>query len=380
MEVKVPDIGDFTDVQVIEVLVAAGDEVAAEDPLITLESDKATMEVPAPAAGTVTELMVAVGDQVSEGALILLLETADGDEPAERGARRPEQAGAARRRRPTRRRRRAGRRAGLRPGRLHGRVPRGRPRAERRLVERYEALGGVCLNVGCIPSKALLHVAKVIAEAEELGEPASRSASRRSTSTAARLEGRRRRQAHRRPRAARQAAQGPGRARRRRVHRPEHARGRRHRDDRLRARIIAAGSQAAIAARSCPTTRGSWTRPARSSSPDIPKRLLVIGGGIIGLEMATVYDALGSKITVVELLDQLIPGADPDLDQAAATSASRGATRTSTSAPRSSRCRGRRGRARRSPSASTTETFDRVLVAVGRRPNGKAIGGGEGAA
>src|SRR6476469_1441846 len=131
MEVKVPDIGDFTDVPVIEVLVSAGDEVAEEDPLITLESDKATMDVPAPAAGKISELKVSVGDKVSEGTVIVVLGAGPG-----------------------------GYSAAFRAADLGLKVA---------LVDDGERLGGVCLNVGCIPSKALLHVAKVLAEADELG-------------------------------------------------------------------------------------------------------------------------------------------------------------------------------------------------------------------
>src|SRR3982751_3841751 len=171
MEVLVPDIGDFTDVPVIEILVEVGQEVAPEDPLITLESDKATMEVPAPQAGVVRELKVALGDKVSEGTPILELEpvSADGG-PPEPAAPEPSGDGADV--------------GGLGPG------PGGDPAALRAagpggytpacgaadlglrtvLVERYEQLGGVCLNVGCIPSKALLHMARVVNEAAESAE------------------------------------------------------------------------------------------------------------------------------------------------------------------------------------------------------------------
>src|SRR2546421_9261255 len=159
MEVKVPDIGDFTDVPVIEILVEVGQEVAEEDPLVTLESDKATMDVPAPAAGVVRELKVAIGDKVSEGSPILTLETvtSDGGPPP---AAEPE--------------------GGERDAQVVvlGGGPGGYTAAFRAadlglktiLVERYDKLGGVCLNVGCIPSKALLHAARVVAEAEEMGE------------------------------------------------------------------------------------------------------------------------------------------------------------------------------------------------------------------
>src|SRR5256885_3497836 len=155
MEVKVPDIGDFTDVPVIEIHVAAGQEVAEEDPLVTLESDKATMDVPAPAAGVVRELKVALGDKVSEGTPILVLEPASADggppppAPSERHAQVVVLGGGP-----------GGYTAAFRAADLGLKTI---------LVERYDKLGGVCLNVGCIPSKALLHIARVISETRESG-------------------------------------------------------------------------------------------------------------------------------------------------------------------------------------------------------------------
>ena len=255
-------------------LVAVGDEVAAEDPLVVLESDKATMEVPAPAAGKVAEIAVAVGDKVSEGSLLLTLETrrGDGAEPATPRRRRaaaepraaaPAPAGAGRRRRAASR------------SPCFGSGPGGYTAAFRAadlgldvvLVERCERLGGVCLNVGCIPSKALLHVAKVLTEAAELGEAGHHlRQARRSTSTACarwkdgvvgRLTGGLERLAKQRKV---QVVRGAGD-----VHRPEHDRGRRHRR-RLRALHHRRPAPRRRAARSCPTTRGSWTPPARSSS------------------------------------------------------------------------------------------------------------------
>ena len=333
-EVTVPDIGDFTDVPVIEVLVAPGDTVAAEDPLIVLESDKASMDVPAPAAGTVGELLVKVGDTVSKGTPILTLES-DGAAGGRARSSRP-----SRRSPPSRSSLPSdgdggGDRADVV---VLGSGPGGYTAAFRAadlglktvLVERYERLGGVCLNVGCIPSKALLHLARVLADAEEsagqgitFGEPEIDLDGVRAFKDGAveRLTG---------------GLAGMAKTREVEVVRGtarftgpnaldvdgteiafEHA-------------IIAAGSQRRRRSRTCPTTRGSSTPPARSSSPDVPERLLVIGGGIIGLEMATVYDALGSKVTVVEMLDQLIAGRRQGPRQAAAASGSRSATRRST--------------------------------------------------
>src|SRR3954447_26024882 len=158
MEVLVPDIGDFTDVPVIEILVEVGQEVAPEDPLITLESDKATMEVPAPRAGVVRELKVALGDKVSEGTPILELEPVSADGGPPEPAAEP-----------------SGDRAdvvvlGAGPGGYTAAFRAADLGLKTVLVERYEQLGGVCLNVGCIPSKALLHMARVINEAAESAE------------------------------------------------------------------------------------------------------------------------------------------------------------------------------------------------------------------
>src|SRR5918995_3478382 len=176
LEVKVPDIGDFEDVPIIEIHVAVGDEVAPEDPLVTLESDKATMDIPAPSAGKVTDLKVALEDKVSEGSVILVLDAVDGAAPAMQAPPEPQvvQEPAAAPAPP----------AASWEGEVDettqvvviGSGPGGYAAAFRAadlglnttLVERYATLGGVCLNVGCIPSKALLHAAKVIAEAQDM--------------------------------------------------------------------------------------------------------------------------------------------------------------------------------------------------------------------
>jgi dihydrolipoamide dehydrogenase len=371
MEVKVPDIGDFEDVPVIEVLVAAGDEVQAEDPLITLESDKATMEVPAPAAGKVTELKVAVGDKVSEGAVILLLDSVDGDKPAEEPAKEPE--------------------APAEPAApapdadvsvqvaVLGAGPGGYTAAFRAadlglsvaLIDEGDVLGGVCLNVGCIPSKALLHVARVLAEAEELeasgvsfGKPEIDIDKVRGwkESVVSKLTG---------------GLEGLAKQRKVQVVRGD---GKFTGPNTIEAGdtvvgfehcIVAAGSEAAMLP-NLPEDERIMDSTLALDIADVPERLLVIGGGIIGLEMATVYDALGSKVTVVELLDQLIPGADADLVKVL-----------------QKRIKGRYeaihlGTKVESVEAGQdgitvkfgehTDTFDRVLVAVGRRPNGGRIG------
>src|SRR4051794_2837374 len=365
MQVTVPDIGDFTDVPVIEVLVGPGDEVQPEDPLVVLESDKATMEVPSPAAGKGAAIEIRVGDRVSEGSVLMTLET-DGAGPTieEPAAPAAEPAGDVD--------------VQVQVAVL-GAGPGGYTAAFRAadlgltvaLIDRGEQLGGVCLNVGCIPSKALLHVAKVMTEAGELGEAGITFEAPNidvdkvrefKNGVVGRLTG---------------GLEGLAKQRKVQVVRGtgeftspntiqvgdtsvgfEHC-------------IIAAGSEAATLP-FLPEDPRIIDSTGALEVDGIPERLLVIGGGIIGLEMATVYDALGSKVTVVELLDQLIPGADKDLIRVL-----------------EKRVKGRYeaihlGTGVESVEATDeglkvnfgehTEVFDRILVAVGRKPNGKAIG------
>src|SRR5215216_803568 len=371
LQVRVPDIGDFTDVPVIEVHVAPGDTVAAEDPLITLESDKATMDVPAPAGGTVTGLRVAVGDTVSEGDVIVQLQT--GEEEAAPPAAAP-----------------AGLEADVQAEVLVlGAGPGGYSAAFRAadlgkavvLVDRSPILGGVCLNVGCIPSKALLHAARVIAETKEMaehglafGEPAVDLDKLREwkDSVVKRLTG------------------GlAGLARQRKVKvvtglgafaSPNHLEV--TADD--GSRTMVGFEQAIIASGSEPVTLPfiphEDERVVDSTGAlelgSVPERLLVVGGGIIGLEMATVYAELGSKITVVELLDQLIPGADKDLVAPLFKRISKQYEAIYLTTKVIEVEAGADGLTVRfeGPKAPATDRFDQVLVAVGRRPNGRSIG------
>src|SRR3954452_18708071 len=317
IEVHVPDIGDFSDVAIIEGMVHSGDTVAEEGPLITLESERATMDVPSPAAGTVRELRVKVGDTVSEGTLILTLDGAtagaNGGAPDEQrplpSVPAPSVEGT------------ADHHADVV---VLGAGPGGYTAAFRAadlglkviLIERYERLGGVCLNVGCIPSKALLHVARVIAEAEEakgqgitFGEPRIDLDGLRSwkESVVGRLTGGLAGLAKQRKV---DVVHGLAKFTSPNVLRVEGADGGTTVSfDRC---IIAAGSSA-VRLPGVPDARRASAATGALELEDIPKRLLIVGGGIIGLEMATVYDALGSEITVVELMDQLIPGADKDL-------------------------------------------------------------------
>jgi len=341
MDVRVPDIGDFQDVAIIEVLVKPGDTLAAEDPLIVLESDKASLEVPAPQAGTVREVRVKVGDKVSQGDLILSLEVAmpaaapapAADAGSVSAPRPPAQTGSVSAPRPA-----AGNAAGSKVADLScellvlGAGPGGYSAAFRAadlglktvLVERYPTLGGVCLNVGCIPSKALLHVAAVIDEAAHFadlgvsfGPP---------TIDLERLR------AHKNQVIGKLTGGLAGMAKARKV---EVVRGYGHFLDAHHVEveqttgsgqdksgtstvihfeqcIIAAGSQA-VHLPFLPDDPRIVDSTGALALPSIPERLLVIGGGIIGLEMATVYSTLGARIDVVEMLDTLMPGPDRDL-------------------------------------------------------------------
>ena len=329
IEVKVPDIGDFKDVAVIEVFVKAGDKVEAEQSLITLETDKAAMEVPCPAAGVVKALKVKVGDKVSEGSVILMLEQEQGTMGKEQvkpavGAAVPAAANPPPAPAP------ASAPQPFKKGDIHAEVlvlgagPGGYTAAFRAadlgkqvvLVEKFARLGGVCLNVGCIPSKALLHVAKVISEAEEVEHHGVSFAKPKididkirgwKESVVGKLTGGLSALAKQRKV---QVVQGTAK-----FTSPNHLEAATKDGNKTISfdhAIIAAGSSVAR----IPGFPYDDPRIIDSTGAlalqDVPKRMLIIGGGIIGLEMATVYDALGSKISVVELMDQLMPGADKD--------------------------------------------------------------------
>jgi len=372
LEVRVPDIGDFTDVPVIEILVAVGDQVAAEDPLVTLESEKATMDVPAPGAGVIRQLRVSLGDRVSEGSVLLTLESgaavASGPEPAAPEAPKvlnePPAA----------------------PGDRDAQVvvlgagPGGYTAAFRAadlglktiLIERHERLGGVCLNVGCIPSKALLHAARVLAETEEMaahgisfGQPSldlqkligwkASVVDRLTKGVDALARQRQVEVVHGEARLTGPSSISVG-----------------EREITFENCIIAAGSRSA-------TIPGLPQDPRIIDSTDalspafVPGRLLVIGGGIIGLEMATVYDALGSKVTVVEMLEQLIPGCDPDLVRPLHKRITARYEAIHLGA-RVAGVRAQRNGLKVEIDGVGARIFDQILVAVGRVPNGREIG------
>ena len=405
IEVKVPDIGDFEGIPVIEVLVKPGDAVNKEDSLVTLESDKATMEVPAPVAGTVKELKIKIGDKVSEGSLILLLEStaaakaeAPSQPPASPRVEAPKQApvpvtsktpAAKFPSAPT-----ATSSTPIVKGDLHGDVvvlgsgPGGYTAAFRAadlgkqtiLIERYPALGGVCLNVGCIPSKALLHAARVIAEAEEMGhfglvfgKPKIEVDKLRDWKGSVVEKSIRGLSGLAKQRKI-TVVQGTGTftsPHMIEVKTPEgvkkvsfdHA-------------IIAAGSQSTRIPGLPYDDPRLMDSTAALELKDIPKRLLVIGGGIIGLEMACVYDGLGSKVTVVELLDGLIPGADRDLVRPLQKRIEKRyeGILLKTKVTKLEAQQGGLKATFEGENAPAPQVYDRVLLAVGRRPNGKAIG------
>ena len=397
MEIKVPDIGDFKDVPVVAVLVSVGDEVAAEDPLIELESDKATMEVPSPRAGKVSEIRVAEGDKVTEGDVIMVFETAEGSGDSDDGAKEKVEEGAASggstaERTASKAAKAAGTASG--EGDVHaglvvlGSGPGGYSAAFRAadlgmdvvLIERYPSLGGVCLNVGCIPSKALLHAAKVITETEEMGAhgvgfgtPDIDVDKLRSWKDGV----------------VEQLTGGLGGLARQRKVKVVQGVGKFTGPNTIAVEgdggttnvsfdkcIIAAGSQPL----KLPFVPHDDPRVVDSTGAleleDIPKRMLVLGGGIIGFEMATVYDALGSEVTVVEMMDQILPGADKDIVK-----------------PLMKRMEGRLAAIRLKTKVTaveakedglevtfedhrgerSSETFDKILVSVGRSPNGGKI-------
>ncbi len=407
IEIKVPDIGDYHDVPVIEVLAKPGDHIDKDQSLITLESDKATLEVPSPVAGTLKALKVKLGDTLSTGSLVAILDAdADAAAPAKAAPegdpppaakppvtpshRAPDPALAARAL-PA-----SGRAADIECRMVVlGAGPGGYTAAFRAadigldtvLVERYAALGGVCLNVGCIPSKALLHAAAVIDEAAHAGEIGISFAAPKVDLDKLR--------AFKQDKVVGQFTKGlAGMAKQRKVrtvqgtaafvspHEMEIT-GADGKVQLLRFEqcIIAAGSQAVK------LPNFPWDDPRVMDSTDalaledVPKKLLVVGGGIIGLEMATVYRALGSEVTVVEFMDQLMPGADKDLVKPLADRLKKQGVTVYLKTKADKVEAGKKGITVHFLAAEegtapelASGTWDRVLVAVGRAPNGKKIG------
>jgi dihydrolipoamide dehydrogenase len=401
-EVLVPDIGNFDSVDVIEVLVKVGDVIAKEDSLITLESDKASMDIPSSHAGTVKEVKVKVGDKVAKGTLILLVEetasaaqtpAAPDAKPAQGGKAQAAQAAPAAETKPAAVPAPAA--AAVGNADLHAAVvvlgsgPGGYTAAFRAadlgkqvvLIERYATLGGVCLNVGCIPSKALLHTAKVITEAEEtaqhgvsFGKPQIKLDELRdwkANDVVGKLTGGLAQMAKQR---GVTTVVGVGKFTSPNTIAVTAADGKVTTVSFDNA-IIAAGSQATKFP-GAPEDDRIMDSTGALALADIPKRMLVIGGGIIGLEMGTVYDALGSKVSVVEFMDGLIPGCDRDLVRPLQKRMEKRFEKIMLST-KVSKIEARKEGIYvefEGENAIEPQTYDRVLVAIGRRPNGKNIG------
>ena len=405
LEVKVPDVGEAGDVDVVEILVSVGDEVAKDDGLVVLESDKASMDVPSPEAGIVREIRVAAGQQVGEGDLIAVLETvaaeAAAEAPAEEGRDEPEDASegvqeelAVEAPPPSAKEPASAPAVATGDGGRHAEVlvlgsgPGGYTAAFRAadlgkkvvLVERYPRLGGVCLNVGCIPSKALLHVARVIDEAAELGKHGVSFG--KPTIDLDKLRGFKDSVVNRLTKGL------DGLAKRRKVEVVQ-GEGRLTGPNELEVTtesgtervtfdhaILAAGSRVV----EIPGIPYDDPRVMSSTGAlelrDVPKRLLLVGGGIIGLEMAMVYGALGSKLTIVELLDGLIPGCDRDLVKPLERKLKRGLGAEIFLSTKVTEIKAQKNGLKaffEGDKAPASQLFDRVLVAVGRRPNGDLI-------
>ena len=405
-DVLVPDLGDFKDVEVIEVLVKPGDKIELETPLATLETEKATMDVPSSAAGVVKSVAIKQGDRVSKGALVLTLESAGAAAPAKQekpaaAPAAPQAAASA----PAAASSPASGTAGTAKsdGQKYdfdmvvlGAGPGGYTAAFRAadlgmkvaLIERWPTLGGVCLNVGCIPSKALLHAAKVIEEAEEMhvaginfGKPQIETPKllEWKSKVVGRLTGGLAMMSKQRKV---EVIRGTG------VFVSPH-------EIEVSDTSTAVGQQSApkqggrkVSFAHCIIAAGSESikLPGLPDDPriidstgalelDLPKRLLVVGGGIIGLEMATVYAALGTKVSVVELTDGLIPGCDRDLvrplEKRIAKRYEQILVKTKVSKLEAQKdgikvtFEGEK--------APEPQLYDKVLVAVGRSPNGKRI-------
>ena len=394
-EVKVPDIGDFKEVEVIELLVKVGDTIKVDQSLITVESDKASMEIPSSSAGVVKELKVKVGDKVAEGSLLLVVEAAAAAAPAPAAAAAPAPvasvaAPAAPAAAPT-----AASFGGASDIECDmmvlGAGPGGYSAAFRAadlgmstvLVERYSTLGGVCLNVGCIPSKALLHVAAVIDETASMashgvtfGKPEIDIDKLRAykEKVISNMTG---------------GLSGMARARKVNVvqgvgqfvganHIEVTAADGSKKTIKFKQAVIAAGSSV-VNLPFVPQDPRIVDSTGALELRQVPKRMLVIGGGIIGLEMATVYSTLGARIDVVEMLDGLMQGADRDMvkvwqkfnekrfdnimlkTKTVAVEALPEGIKVSFEA------------AEAGATAPAPQLYDLVLVAVGRSPNGKKI-------
>jgi dihydrolipoamide dehydrogenase len=386
-EVKVPNIGDFKAVEIIEIPVKAGDSVRQDETILVLESDKATMDIPSPAAGIIKSVQVKVGDKVGEGQLILVLDEAAAQTQGVQSAEKPVEVA-----KPVNTATAAAP-VTMGAGDLQvdlvvlGSGPGGYTAAfhaadlglKVALVERYPSIGGVCLNVGCIPSKALLHAAKVINESKEAHEfgidfGAPKIDLKKLGGWKDKVVG--------------QLTGGlKGLAKQRKVE-IVHGTGKFISPNQLAVEgadgvrtigfakaIIAAGSQP-VKLPFLPEDPRIIDSTGALKLESIPKRMLVLGGGIIGLEMATVYHELGSKVTVVEMMDRLIAAADPDIVKPLQKRISGQYENIFLSTKVTAVKAEKKGLvvSFEGEKAPKTDTFDCVLVAVGRTPNGNKIG------
>ena len=411
IDIKVPDIGDFDEVSVIEVLVKPGDTIKAEQSLITVESDKASMEIPSSAAGVVKDVKVKVGDKVKQGSVVLTLESAGAAASAVDSAQKQSAAPAATAQ--------AAPKTVASPSAapapvaasfsgsadldcdllVLGAGPGGYSAAFRAadlglkvvLVERYATLGGVCLNVGCIPSKALLHVAAVMDEVKHFdalgvsfGEPKLDINKLRThkEKVVGKLTGGLAAMAKmRKVTTVRGIGQFVG-ANHLQVEETGGAEGQertgKSQTIAFRNCIIAAGSQA-VRLPFMPDDPRVVDSTGALALKEVPKRMLILGGGIIGLEMGTVYSTLGARLDVVEMMDGLMQGADRDLvkvwqkmnaprfDNIMLKTKTVGAKATKAGIEVTFEA------AEAGGSAPAPQTYDLVLQAVGRTPNGKKI-------
>jgi dihydrolipoamide dehydrogenase len=393
VEVRVPDLGEVKGVTVLDVLVKKGDKVAVEDPLISLESDKAAMDVPSPVSGVISSVEIKKGDAVSSGTLIAMVEadaaatakpTSPAPAPAKAAQPSPAPAGASSPKPASKPVSAApagavdlvvlgagvgGYTAAFRAADLGLRVT---------LIERWPVLGGVCLNVGCIPSKALLHAAKVIEDAADMGANGivfgapqidrDRLRAWKNKVVTRLTNGLMLLAKQRKVTLIQGEAKFVG---------PysfdvKGAEGARRVD--FKQCIIAAGSESALLPGLPDDPRVIDSSGALELPPDC-KRLLVIGGGIIGLEMACVYEALGVEVTVVELADGLMPGTDRDLVRPLQKRIEKRYKKIllkTKVAKLEALAEGLRANYE-GPDSPEPQLFDRVLVAVGRTANGNAI-------
>ncbi|MDC6476871.1 dihydrolipoyl dehydrogenase [Methylophilaceae bacterium] len=384
-KIHIPNIGDFDSVEVIEIMVKVGDKINIEDSLITVESDKASMDIPSPASGLIKSLNIKVGDEVKEGSLILSIDSEIEDSSEEKAPAEEKQASQEKETQPSPQNEKSDEEYDVA---VLGSGPGGYTAAFRAadlglkvvLIERYTTIGGVCLNVGCIPSKALLHTAKVITDAEDT---ASHGVS--FSQPKIDLDQLRNWKSNK---VVKKLTMGLSQMAKQRDVKVIEGEGKfaspnqitvNHNDGAktiigFKSAIIAAGSQSSKIPNT-PDDERIMDSTGALELKDIPKKLLIIGGGIIGLEMGTVYEALGSEVSVVELSDGLIQGCDRDIVK-----------------PLHRRMEKRFKNIWLKTKVTNIETikegvvvyfegddvpekltFDRVLVAVGRKPNGHKI-------